>query len=500
MASRLRQLSAYGIASVVVALSTAIAYVAEPYSELGDLAVVHLLAVVLLSTKFSLRVSVFACFLSILSLDFVFIPPRFEFAWTDAKGGLTFVAMMVVACVISSLTERLRREKQSARDAAERSEALFQLHVDLSTASDARQLEAVTSRHLERLLSAKVKILLGTPEAWGDAAVSEAELSLAEKAWARRELISDTRPGKTSTWAPLIGLNEELGVIGVFSEQRPAGDPVQSFFLTACANQFVSAMERVRLANAVHRTELEAEGERLRNSLLSAVSHDLKTPLTSIIAAGQTLLSGPSHAESVKRDLVATMVSEGERLHRLINNLLSLARLDSPLIELRKTTESMEEIVLASVARLRVLGGEQRILVNMDSDLPLVRAEPLLLEQVLLNLIENAKRYAGANVRIQIHVKSSDGILAVQVLDDGPGIPEDERDKVFEKFYRGRGVGKADGGVGLGLTICRAIVRAHGGRISARDRKGGGTIVEFTLPAAEAIALDDLEDEDKLAS
>src|SRR3954470_30263 len=164
MPMRLRQLSAYGIASAVVALSTAIAYAAEPYSELGDLAVVHLLAIVLVSTKFSLRVSVFACFLSILSLDFIFIPPRFEFAWTDAKGGLTFVAMMVVACVISSLTARLRREEQVARAAAVRAEALFQLHVDLSTASDLRQLVAITSRHLEHLLSARISILLGTPE------------------------------------------------------------------------------------------------------------------------------------------------------------------------------------------------------------------------------------------------------------------------------------------------------------------------------------------------
>jgi two-component system, OmpR family, sensor histidine kinase KdpD len=500
MRPRLRQLSAYGIASVVVALSTAIAYAAEPYSELGDLAVVHLLAIVLLSTKFSLRVSVFACFLSILSLDFVFIPPRFEFAWTDAKGGLTFVAMMVVASVISSLTERLRREKQVARDAAVRAEALFQLHVDLSTATHARQLLAVTSRHLERLLSAQVTILLGTPEAWGDADIAEAELKLAEKAWARRELIAEAHSGKASAWAPLIGLNEELGVIGVFSGEQLASDPNQRFFLTACANQLVSAMERVRLANAVHRTQLEAEGERLRNSLLSAVSHDLKTPLTSIIAAGQTLLSGTSYSIDVQRGLVATMVGEGERLHRLINNLLSLARLDSPVLELRKTTESIEEIVSASVARFRSLGGEQRILLSLEPNLPLVRVEPLLLEQVLLNLVENAKRYGGANAQIQIHAKASDGVLVVQVVDDGPGIQEDEWDKVFEKFYRGRGAGKADGGVGLGLTICRAIIRAHGGRISIQPRNGVGTIVEFTLPATEGCALDDLDEEDKLAS
>ncbi|HEY0462805.1 MAG TPA: ATP-binding protein, partial [Polyangiaceae bacterium] len=500
MAARLRQLSPYGIASAVVALSTAIAYAAEPYSELGDLAVVHLLAIVFVSTKFGLRVSVFACFLSILSLDFIFIPPRFEFAWTDAKAGLTFVAMMVVACVISGLTARLRREEQVARAAAVRAEALFQLHVDLSTASDLRQLVAITSRHLEHLLSARVSILLGTPEAWREQAMSARDLQLAERAWARRELTTDRSAKGTSVWAPLTGLSEELGVIGVSSDRELANDQAHTFLLTACANQFAGAMERVRLANAVHRTELEAEGERLRNSLLSAVSHDLKTPLTSIIAAGSTLLSGKNHSVSVQRELLGTIVGEGERLHRLINNLLSVARLDSPSVELRRTPESIEEIVMAGVARVHSISGESRISVAVDPNLPFVSAEPQLLEQVLLNLIENARRYAGADVRIEIQAKASDGMVAIQVADDGPGIPEDERDKVFEKFYRGRGAGKSDGGVGLGLTICRAIIRAHGGRISIRTSTGGGALVEFTLPVAKALSDGDFDGEDKLAS
>ncbi len=406
--------------------------------------------------------------------------------------------MMVVACVISTLTERLRREEQVARAAAVRAQALFELHVDLSTASDQRQLVAITSKHLERLLSARVSILLGTPETWVDAEVSARDLELAERAWARGELTTDRSRLSASVWAPLIGLKEELGVIGVRADTEFAKDQAQTFLLTACANQFASAMERVRLANAVHRTELEAEGERLRNSLLSAVSHDLKTPLTSIIAAGTSLLSSTSHSVKVQRELVAAMVGEGERLHRLINNLLSVARLDSPNIELRRSTESVEEIVLACVRRVRSANGESRISVTLDPNLPFVSAEPQLLEQVLLNLVENANRYGGPNARIEIQAKAKDGFVAVQVADEGPGIPEDEWDKVFEKFYRGRSAAKMDGGVGLGLTICRAIVRAHGGRIGIRAREGRGTVVEFTLPVSEALPAHDLED--KLAS
>jgi len=499
MLTRLRPFRDYAIAAIVVAVSTAISIAAEPYSELGDLAVVYLLAIILLSSKFSLRVSVFACFLSIVSLDFIFIPPRFEFAWTDAKGALTFVAMMVVACVISSLTERLRREKRVAREAAFRAEALFQLHVDLSTATELRQLVAITSRHLERLLSAKVVILLGTPENWAGAKLPARDLERAERAWERRELTSEATAGGVSIWAPLSGLKEELGVI-VVSSDKPVADDAHTFLLTACANQFAGAMERLRLANAVHRTELEAEGERLRNSLLSAVSHDLKTPLTSIIAAGSTLLASSTHAPHVQRSLVATMVGEGERLHRLINNLLSVARLDSPSIELRRSTESIEEIVFAGVQRVRSLHDAARISVHLDDELPFVSAEPQLVEQVLLNLIENAHRYAGAAARIEIHAKAGDGFVSVHVADDGPGIPEGERDKVFEKFYRGSSAGRGDGGVGLGLTLCRAIIRAHGGRISVRGRTGGGTVVEFTLPVSGPGLSGGARREDKLAS
>lgn len=500
MTPRWRSFRDYLIAAGVVAVSTAISYAAEPYSELGDLAVVHLLAVVLLSSKFSLRVSVFACFLSIVSLDFIFVPPRFEFAWTDAKGALTFIAMLVVACVISTLTERLRREEQLARAAAVRAEALFQLHVDLSTANELRQLVAITARHLERLLSARVSILLGPPEMWLSSEVPGHDLERAERAWARRELISDA--SAKNVWAPLMGLKEELGVVGVLSDQALANDQGQTFLLTACANQLASAIERVRLANAVHRTELEAEGERLRSSLLSAVSHDLKTPLTSIIAAGTTLLAHSTHSPEVQRSLVSTMVGEGERLHRLINNLLSVARLDSPSIELRRSTESIDEIVLAGVRRARSLNPDSRIALEMDRDLPFVSAEPQLLEQVVLNLIENAHRYAGPAASIEIQVKAAAGFVSVQVADDGPGIPEDEWDKVFEKFYRGRGAGKGDGGVGLGLTICRAIIRAHAGRIAIRGRRGGGTLVEFTLPvsANEPLSGEEHAREDKLAS
>jgi two-component system sensor histidine kinase KdpD len=235
----------------------------------------------------------------------------------------------------------------------------------------------------------------------------------------------------------------------------------------------------------VHRTELEAEAERLKSSLLSAVSHDLKTPVAAIIAAGTTLLEHKKVLDTAgERALLSSIVSEGERLTRLIQNLLSVIRLDSPTVELNRTPESVEEIVAATVDRFAGLLDASHVTVDLEPDLPLVSAEPLLLQQVLINLLENAARYAGSGAHLWIHAAAIEDVVAVRVSDDGPGIPVDEREKVFEKFYRGRFSGKRDGGVGLGLTICRAIVRAHGGRIHVREREGGGTLVEFTVPLA----------------
>ena len=485
--SSVSRFRSYGIATAYVVVSTLLAHVMQRFAQLEDLAMIQLLGVVLLSIRSSVREAMFACVLSIVAFDFLFIPPRFAFAWTDVKSSLIFIAMLVVAGVISSLNQRLRRQEKVARAAAYRAEALYELNVELSSAGELRQLVAVTSRHLERLLSARVTILLGSPENWSGGSVDARAREAAEQAWLSHGYMKEERTDGASIWMPIVGLHVPLGVIGVSVSEGFERDSMQGFLLSACANQLASSMERVKLADIVHRTELEAEAERLRSSLLSAVSHDLKTPLTTIIAAGSALLGRRAELDpSTQSDLLSTIVGEGERLNRLIHNLLSIARLESPSLELRKTPEAVDEIVSAAVDRFDTPAVKRRISVTLDPDLPLISAEPLLLEQVFLNLFENATKYAGSDAHISVSARAMNDVVAVQVADDGPGIPAEERDKVFEKFYRGRSVGKGDGGVGLGLTICRAIVQSHGGRIDIRERNGGGTLIEFTLPTASA--------------
>jgi two-component system sensor histidine kinase KdpD len=422
---------------------------------------------------------------AILAFDFLFIPPRFAFAWTDTKSSLMFVAMLTVAFIISSLNQKLREQEQVARATASRAEALYQLNVELSGASDVRQLRAVAARHLEKVFGARLTILLRRPDGSLERSGDSRELDLAERAWTRGEFVRRDEAGGCSIWVPLVGVHVLSGVLGLRMKEGFEHDSTRGFLLSACAIQFATAIERVQFEGAMRRTLLEAETERLRSSLLSAVSHDLKTPLATIIAAGTTLLGHGRQLEpAAANELVASIVDEGERLSRLIQNLLSMSRLDAPTIELRRTPESIDEVVASAIDRVAAFVGRDRVSLELDPDLPLVLVEPQLLAQVLTNLLENAARYAGSHANIAVRASAGDGVVAVQVADDGPGVPEEERHKVFEKFYRGRHAGKSDGGVGLGLTICRAIVRALGGAISLRERTGGGALVEFTVPLA----------------
>jgi len=491
MASQLAALTratrGYGLAVACVVLSTLGAHLVQPYGHLADLAMIHLLGIVFLSLRSSVRTSVIASVVSIFSFDFFFIAPKFALAWSDAESIVTFVAMVVVAGVVSKLSENLRRQEQAALATAARTQALYELNVELSSSRDAKELAAVAARHLGKLFGAPVSVLLQTPEGTLEPAETARDSALSHSAWVRREFVKQSAPSGTAIWVPVVGAHSSLGAVGLRPKISFEQDSEQGFLLSACVNQLATALERVQLAGAVRRTQLEAEAERLRSSLLSAVSHDLKTPLATMIAAGAALIGRTGEIEPKAADeVLRSLVNEGERLSRLIHNLLSVTRLESASVELRRTPESVDDIVLSAVERFKDRPRKTPIVSEIDPDLPLISAEPVLLEQVLVNLLENATRYCGSDSSISVHARAAGSSVLVQVEDDGPGIAEHEREKVFEKFYRGQHSVKSDGGVGLGLTICRSIIRAHGGKIGVRERAGGGTLVEFTVPFAAA--------------
>jgi two-component system sensor histidine kinase KdpD len=490
--SLVRRLDHYGLALLGIATCTSAALLLKPYALLEDEAMIYLLGIVLVALRFDVKVSLFAAVLSVLSYDFFFIPPRFTFALSDAKRTLTFLGMIVVAAVVSGLNERLRHQEKVARRTALEREALYHLNVEMSVAATARQLAGITARLLERLFGVATVVMLRTPEGAletpPDHLLPE-EAELAERAWATGEHCSASRVKGYATWVPIAGIHEPLGVIGLRVREPMPKDSEEANLVVACARELAMALERMHLATAMHRSQLEAETERMRSSLLSAVSHDLKTPLANIVAAGSTLLAHRDGVDSGTRDeLLSSIVGEGERLSRLVQNLLSVTRLESPTIQLKLSAEPVDEIVAAAIERLRPQLGERSVSVEIPTNLPWVLAEPALIEQVLSNLLENAIRYTSPDTPISVSAQVADGGVDVLVVDRGPGIPEDERDKVFEKFFRGARARTNEGGAGLGLTICRAIVRAHGGKIAVRGREGGGTLVEFTLPLAKSDA------------
>jgi len=418
-----------------------------------------------------------------VGFDCLLVAPSFSGA--DAASIITFAAMIIVAATVSRLSENLRRQEQAARATALRTQVLYDLNVELSGSRDARQLAAITSGHLGGLFGAEVQVLLQTPEGGLEPAKTPRDCALSHSAWLRRTFTKQNAPSGVAIWVPVVGAHATHGAIGLRPLVPFGCDSEQGLLLSACANQLAAALERTQLAFAVRRTQLEVEGERLRSSLLSAVSHDLKTPLSTMIAAGAALIGRTSELDPKAVDeILRSVVSEGERLSRLIHNLLSVARLESANVELRRTPEAVDDIVLSAVGRFNGRPGRHPIVTEVAADLPLVSAEPVLLEQVLINLLENATHYAGGEPAIGVSARAGTDAVVVQVVDDGPGIAPHEREKVFEKFYRGEHAKKSDGGVGLGLTICRSIIRAHGGTIGVRERPGGGTLVEFTVPFA----------------
>jgi two-component system sensor histidine kinase KdpD len=296
-----------------------------------------------------------------------------------------------------------------------------------------------------------------------------------------------TLPGADGIYLPLTASHGTVGVLGVVPhEPRRLLAPDQVHLLETFVGLTALAIERADLAREAERIRLQMETERLRSSLLSAVSHDLRTPLSVITGAVSTLLESDTSLDStVRQELLASALGEAERLNRLVANLLDMTRLEAGALEVRKEWQSLEEIVGAALARLSRPLRDHEVVPCLQADLPLVPMDELLIQQVFVNLLENAAKYAPPGSPIEIRVSGSNGSLEVQVADRGPGLPASDLERVFDKFYRTPDT-TGRPGAGLGLAICRGIVELHGGKIWAENRPGGGAAFRFTLPLTEA--------------
>jgi two-component system sensor histidine kinase KdpD len=309
---------------------------------------------------------------------------------------------------------------------------------------------------------------------------------------------TDTLPNATALFVPMVGSQRTVGALGV-RPNDPARllDPDERRSLETCASLIALAIERDQSVLEAHEAQMQAQTEHLRSSLLSSVSHDLRTPLAAIAGAASSLLDGmPGQDASARRELLQTVVDESHRLARLVDNLLDMTRLESGDVRLNRQWHVLEEIVGSALVRLRRELDHHVVHVEIAGDLPLVHVDGVLMEQVLVNLLENAARYTPRGAKIEIDARHEAGQIQIRVADNGPGIPPGSELRVFEKFYRGDAA-TADSrrGVGLGLAICQAIVEAHRGRISARNRFEGGSEFLITLPCektAPPVILDEV--------
>jgi len=482
-------------AIAVVALASGVAWLTLPFFELANLVMVYLLGIVVVATRYGRGPSLVASVLSVAALDFLFVPPVFTFAVSDVRYLFTFLVMLVVGLVTSSLAARIRMQADAARQREQRTAALYAMSRELASTRGVDQLLTIAVRHISEVFRSQVVVLLpgpgGTlvPTGGGQLALDSNELGVGK--WVHEHhqpagLGTATLPGAAALYLPLQAPRGPVGVLGIRTADRHALDaPDQLHQLETFANQTALAIERAQLADEAQEAQVRIETERLRNSLLSSVSHDLRTPLATITGAATTILESGSRLDAqTRQELLESVREEADRLNRLVQNLLEMTRLESGALQLRREWHPVEEVIGAALSRVGKQLGDRRVDTSVPPDLPLVPIDDVLIEQVLVNLLDNAVKHTPRSSPIRIMATATDQAVTVEIADRGPGLPRGEEDKVFEKFYRGLpGSGR---GVGLGLAISQGIVKAHGGRIWAQNLPEGGVAFLFALPLAGA--------------
>ncbi|HEY6106321.1 MAG TPA: sensor histidine kinase KdpD [Anaeromyxobacteraceae bacterium] len=483
----------YAWSALLVAATTGLAAVASSVLGVPDPQMLYLVAVMVAAIWFGRGPSILAAALSVAAYDFFFVPPPYTFAVADARYVLTFAMMFGVGIVVSSLALRLRRAEQAAVLREERTAALHTLGRELGSALHLEAVAAVSAGRGAVTFDTPVAVLIPDEQGLAVRAVSPSGFALgaAELAVARWTLEhgrlagsgTDTLPGSAVTCVPLRLGSQTLGVLAVRPRAPGPLTTEQRDVLAAFARQVAFALERVRLAEQARQAALRARTEELRSSLLSSVSHDLRTPIAAITGAATTLRSEAGLDERVRRDLLEAVCEEAERLERLVGNLLDMTRLESGTVSPKREWVPLEEIVGTALGRVEKLLGRRNVATTIPAGFPLLSVDPVLLEQLLVNLLENAARYAGAEAGIEIRAEQEGGSLVIEVADRGPGISPGDEERIFERFQRGEHAGVA--GAGLGLAIARAIAQVHGGRLTAANRPGGGAVFRLTLPAPE---------------
>lgn len=485
----------YLATAAIVAICGLLGWLSESWRLAeANVAMIFLLGVVIVATRFGRGPAIAAAVANVLVFDFFFVPPCLSFSVNDAQYLFTFGVMLGIGLLISALTARIRERLRATQQQERRTAALYRLTKQLSEVVGSEFIIQIAGRQIGEIFGKEVILFVREPGEpvklrFGEGTgVAQAPVNAIVAQWVADHdkvagLGTDTLPNATALFAPLTGSQRTVGAVGVRPDNpERALDPEQRRLLETCASLVALSIERDQSVLEAQQADLKAETEQMRSSLLSSVSHDLRTPLAAIEGAATSLLN-ESNDSDTRHELLQTVVDESHRLTRLVENLLEITRLESGASDTNRQWHVLEEIVGSAIGRLRRDLGDRQVVVDIPEDFPLLLVDDVLFEQVLVNLLENASRYTPPRSQLRISARRFGNQVEIQVADDGPGLPPGAEERIFEKFVRGATVtSDSRRGVGLGLAICRAVIKAHGGYITARNRPEGGAEFSISLP------------------
>lgn len=491
----------YALALVATVLASALAWAVSSVLPLPNISLVFLAAVLLVAVRSSLGPALACAALSFLTYDFLFIPPNFSFAIQREEDVLTLLFFLLMAALTGNLAARQRRQLEALRDTQEETSELLDLSRKLTAATDRQAVVSAAAQHLNGWSDLKLCLLNRDGQSgWkvetgGPLEFSEAERAAADWAWQHDQPAgagTGTLPFGRWWWWPLSVDDGPLALLGVCAKEGQTLSGQRRRLLTALSQPLAQALARAQLADDLEAARLHGETEQLRSALLASVSHDLRTPLTSMRGSIDSLLAlGEAIPLADRRELLEGTRDEAERLDRYIQNLLDMTRLGHGALKLARDWVSPADIVGSALNRLRAVLASLHVVTEVPAELPLLYVHAALIEQALVNVLENAARFSPPHGRLELRAGATDIELFFSVSDEGPGIPEEDRAKIFDMFYTAARGDRGGQGTGLGLAICQGMVGAHGGRISVADGiEGRGTCITLHLPLQTQPGLD----------
>jgi two-component system sensor histidine kinase KdpD len=493
---------AFGLAALIVAAATGLGILFRPWIGVENIDLIYLTAIVGIAVGLGLWPSLFASLAASLLYNLLFLPPLYTFTIADPTNVAAFFFFIAMAVIVSNLAARVRMQAVVAMNRARTTEALYSFSRKLAGIGTLDDLLWATAYQTASML--KVRVLLLLPENGTlaikaayppDDTLDEMEVAAAKWAWENDRPAgrgADTLPGARRLFLPMRTGRGAIGVVGMDSDRvGPLLTPDEMRLLGALIDQSALAIERVRLVEEMGQVARDTATEKLRSALLTSISHDLKTPLASILGAAGALRDlSDKLGEREKAELVATITEEAERLNRFIANLLDMTKLESGAIVPNTATHDLREIVGSTLRRAEAILRDHRVVLDLSNDLPMPEVDPVLFEQALFNILDNAGKYAPAGTTLTLRGRRDGDAVMLQVLDEGSGIAPDDLEQIFGKFYRARKGDQVRAGTGLGLAIARGFIEAMHGTLTAANRSDRpGAVFTIRLPVPKAVAV-----------